>query len=78
MAVPRSPPECERRVHATAIAIGLLAIYLLALAVALLLFRHRVDVSALQALNGAFPNMAQPVLVASAHICQGDCCKHGE
>jgi malonate transporter and related proteins len=50
-----------------AIAIGLLAIYLLALAVALLVFRHRVDASALQALNGAFPNMAFmgiPVLTA--------------
>jgi len=41
-----------------AIAVGLLAIYLAGLVIALVVFRLRVNASALQALNGSFPNMA--------------------
>ena len=50
-----------------AIAVGLLAIYLAGLVVARVLFRLGADASALQALNGSFPNMAFmgiPVLTA--------------
>jgi malonate transporter len=50
-----------------AIAIGLLAVYLLGLVIALVVFRHKVDAASLQALNGSFPNMAFmgiPVLTA--------------
>jgi malonate transporter len=50
-----------------AIAVGLLAIYLAGLVIALAGFRLRVNASALQALNGSFPNMAFmgiPVLTA--------------
>jgi predicted permease len=49
------------------IALGLLAIYLLALAISLAIFRKPVVASSLQALNSAFPNMAFmgiPVLTA--------------
>jgi predicted permease len=50
------------------IALGLLAIYLVALGISLSLFRKRIAASSLQALNSAFPNMAFmgiPVLTAA-------------
>jgi predicted permease len=50
-----------------AIAIGLLAVYLVALGLALTLFHRTVDASSLQALNASFPNVAFigiPVLTA--------------
>jgi predicted permease len=49
------------------IALGLLVIYVVALAISLVLFRKPIDASSLQALNSAFPNMAfmgVPVLIA--------------
>jgi predicted permease len=62
-----SPGQLEDWRFFVAIAVGLLAIYLAGLVIALVVFRLRVDASALQALNGSFPNMAFmgiPVLTA--------------
>jgi malonate transporter len=62
-----SPGQLEDWRFFVAIAVGLLAIYLAGLVIALLVFRLRVDAGALQALNGSFPNMAFmgiPVLTA--------------
>jgi hypothetical protein len=62
-----SPGELEDWRFFVAIAVGLLAIYLAGLVIALVFFRLRVDASALQALNCSFPNMAFmgiPVLTA--------------
>jgi malonate transporter and related proteins len=60
-----SPSQLDDWRFFIAIAIGLLAIYLVG--IGLLVFRHRVDAASLQALNGSFPSMAFmgiPVLTA--------------
>ena len=60
-------PELENWPFFVGIAIGLLAIYLIALALSLAVFRKPIAASSLQALNSAFPNMAfmgVPVLTA--------------
>jgi hypothetical protein len=62
-----SPGQLEDWRFFVAIAVGLMAIYLAGLMIALFVFRLRVDASALQALNASFPNMAFmgiPVLTA--------------
>jgi hypothetical protein len=62
-----SPGQLEDWRFFVAIAVGLLAIYLAGLTIALVVFRLRVDAGALQALNASFPNMAFmgiPVLTA--------------
>jgi hypothetical protein len=62
-----SPSQLDDWRFFAAIAIGLLAIYLMGLVIGLLVFRHRVDAASLQALNSSFPNMAFmgiPVLTA--------------
>ena len=59
--------ELENWPFFVGIAVGLLAIYLIALALSLAVFRKPIAASSLQALNSAFPNMAfmgVPVLTA--------------